>query len=309
MDLDALQGFTKVVELRGFTAAARELGLPKSTLSRKVAELEERLGARLLHRTTRTVEPTDVGQSFYERAVRILEDLAEAERAVAAAQSEPQGRLRLTGPANVPEILLGPLVAEYLRRYPEIEVDVVLTGRVVDLVAEGFDVAIRAGVLADSTLRARKIAPNPLGFFASPAYLAAHGEPTCLDDLDDHACILFASSPRRRPAWLVRGARGAFELPVQGRVRVDDIQLARALAVQGAGIAYIPWLACREDVQNGRLRPLLADHGAEAGGLYVVYPPTTHVSAKVRAFLELVSEWSGLEPLGPRPLSWAASGQ
>ena len=290
MDLNQLEIFAKVVEEGGFSAAARALGMPKSSVSRKVAQLEESLGARLLSRSTRSVEPTEVGAAFYARCARIMEKVREAEASVLEATSEPRGKLRVSAPVDLAEVLMGPIAAEYLARYPEVELELDFSGRVVDLIGEGFDLAVRAGNLSDSSLIARKLSETPTAFYASPEYVARRGAPTHPDQLKDHDCIVFGSTSRRRILWKMRHGRALFEVELKGRLRVNDLRAARAAAVAGAGITFQPAFSCVADVEEGRLVRVLEESHLGGGALYAVYPPNPHVPPKLRAFLDLLVE-------------------
>src|SRR5260221_6497207 len=189
MDLNEMLVFARVVQAGSFTTAAAALGMPKSTVSRKVSELEERLKARLLQRTTRKLSPTDAGRTYYDYCARIVGEIEDAERAVSSLQATPRGVLRVTAPVNV--AFLGPIVSDYLKRYPDVRIDLFCTGRSVDLVEERFDLGIRAGALADSTLIARSLGMVKWFLVATPAYLKKHGRPQTPDDLKRHACLLF----------------------------------------------------------------------------------------------------------------------
>src|SRR5882672_12732054 len=189
MDLNEILVFARVVQAGSFTMAAAQLGMPKSTVSRKVSELEERLRARLLQRTTRKLSLTDAGRTYYDYSARIVGEIEDAERAVSSLQQTPRGVLRVTAPVNV--AFLGPIVSDYLKRYPEVRIDLFCTGRLVDLIEERFDLGIRAGLLGDSTLIARSLGNVKWFLVAAPAYLKKHGRPRSPDDLKKHDCLLF----------------------------------------------------------------------------------------------------------------------
>jgi len=275
-----LQIFVRVVELGGITAAANDLNVPKSTVSRQVARLEDRLGARLLDRTTRTIRATEVGQGFFERAVRILADIEEAEAEVASQQLRPRGTLRLTGPLTFGRMYLGDMLASFLTRYPDVELVVDLSDRMVDLVEEGFDVAIRVGVLPDSSLIARRLGPLNMVLAASPAYLEAHGTPTTVDDLRQHQALRYAYTP---PHWSFAGDA---PVPVRGRLECNNGEILRAAAIGGHGLVYSPRFIVDEALADGRLVTVLDDHVSGKGGVYALYPHHRHLSAKVRALVD-----------------------
>lgn len=289
MDLNEVLIFTKVVEARSFTAAARELGLPKSTVSRKVSQLEERLGVRLLQRTTRKLNLTDIGSAYYQRASRIVSEIEEAELAVAQMQRAPRGTLRITAPVDIAAAFLGDLVAEYLESHPDVSIEVLSTGRIVDLVEEGFDLAIRAGTLSDSSLIARKLAPARLHVLASPAYLAKHGEPRHPKELTEHECILFGD-PRPARSWRFEGPEGELSVHIDGRLRADNFTMIRDALVSGYGVGRLPSHLAHAEVRRGGLVEVLADWLPSGSGVYAVYPTSRHLSPKVRTFIDFLAE-------------------
>ncbi|MEM9491835.1 MAG: LysR family transcriptional regulator [Myxococcota bacterium] len=288
MDLNEIFLFAKVVDAQSFTGAARALGIPKSTISRKIAQLEERLGAQLLYRTTRKLRLTDVGAAYYEHCARIAAELEEAEREVLEMQAEPRGLLRITAPVEFG--FLGSLAAEFLDRHPALEIDIELTGRQVDLIEEGFDLAIRAGRMADSTLIARKLGETGFDLYAAPSYLERHGTPTTPGDLAEHSCIIFGVSTRQR-RWLLNGPDGPIEVAVGGRLATNDLTVARQAALAGLGIALLPPGLAAEPVQAGQLQPIMKGAAARPGGaIYAVYPHTRRLSTKVRMFVDFLQQ-------------------
>jgi DNA-binding transcriptional LysR family regulator len=289
MDLNEVLIFTKVVEAESFTGAARELGLPKSTVSRKVSQLEERLGVRLLQRTTRKLNLTDVGSAYYQRAARIVQEIEEAELAVAQMQSSPRGTLRITVPAEVASAFLGDLIAEYLEANADVSIELTSTPRLVNLVEEGFDLAIRIGQLSDSSLIARKLAPARLHVCASPGYLERHGLPTHPRDLDDHECVLFGD-PSFARTWKFRGPQDELSVHVDGRLRTDNFPMIRESLMAGHGIGRLPTHLCREEFRTGQLVEVLADWMLSSSGVYAVYPTSRHLSPKVRTFIDFLYE-------------------
>lgn len=291
LPLDAVQIFVAVVRARSFRGAARALGLSKSTVSAKIAALEDQLEARLLERTTRSVRVTEVGERFYERAAHGLDVLRDAEAAVGVLRSAPSGRLRVTAPVELGQMIFGEIVAEYLQRYSSVEVEIELTDRRVDLVKEGFDLALRAGPLSDSSLVARKIGrPAETLLFASPRYLARRGAPRRPADLRDHECLVM--SAHRRPAvWTFAKGQRTYEIPVRSRVRVNSFVVLRELAVAGHGIMRAPVATARRDLDQGLLQPLLADYAPPPTQLCAVFPSSRNAAPKLRAFLEIVDAW------------------
>jgi len=288
-ELDGVRVFAEVVKAGGFTAAARALGLPKSTVSRRVSALEERLGTRLLQRTTRRVSLTDVGEVYYARADRALAELRDAEAALSDLRDAPRGVLRLSAPVDIGHDLLSGVVAAYRRAYPEVSVVVELENRRVDLVAEGYDLAIRASAqLDDSSLVARKLASAEMRLFASTAYLAAHGTPEQPEDLPQHALLLFRAPRLRSKLVLHRGAART-EVEVTGWLSSTDFGFLRRAMLEGLGIALLPTFTCSRDVAAGSVRRVLPEHQAGASSLYAVYPSARYLAPKVRAFVELAA--------------------
>ena len=292
--------FARVVQTGSFTAAAAELGMPKSTVSRKVTELEARLKARLLNRTTRKVSLTDVGRTYFDYCARIAGEIEDAERAVSNLQEVPRGVLRLTtGPSAS---YLGPILNDYMRRYPEVRVDVFCTGRAVDLIEERFDVAIRAGALSDSTLIARSLGPVRRFLVGTPAYLKKRGRPRSIDDLKQHDCIVFGTAPGGATMRLDRAGKTAHVEP-PARLMVNDFDLVHSATVAGLGLALLPAYLCLDDIRAKRLERVLRDWEAPPIPVHVLYPSARHISPKVKTFVEHLQERMTPPPweIGPMP--------
>ncbi len=287
MDLNDILVFTKVVQAGSFIGASRELGMPKSTVSRKVSELEERLGARLLQRTTRTLSLTDVGRTYYQHAARVVAEVEEAERAVTQMQETPRGLLRVTIPLNFG--VLGPIVAAFMGRYPEVQLELVGLDRVVDLVEEGFDVAIRAGALRDSSLVARSIGTLKSFVVASPTFLRRHGTPKNPEDLQRFDCVVFGAGSDRT-SWTLSRDGKTTTVEVKPRLIVNDFEFLDEAARTGLGIAVLPVFRCIEDLRTKKLRRVLPEWCAREVPLHAVYPSTRHLSPKVKAFLDHLRE-------------------
>ncbi|KFA92399.1 LysR family transcriptional regulator [Archangium violaceum] len=287
MDLNELLVFAKVVQAGSFTVAARGLRMPKSTVSRKVSELEERVGAQLLQRTTRKLRLTDVGQAYYEHCARIVAEAELAELAVTRMQSAPHGLLRVTAPLTFS--FLGPIVAEFLKRYPEVQVELVCTDRSVDLMQEGFDLAVRAGRLADSSLIARKLGNVERVVVAAPSYLQERGVPKSPKDLERHDCLVFGAGMEGN-AWTLHSGNKSVQVSVRARLVVNEPDMLRAVAVAGAGIALVPTQPSDTDLTTGRLRRLLPDWSSSGAPVHAVYPSTRHHSPKVMAFVDFLRE-------------------
>ncbi len=282
--LTAMRVFVRVVDEQSFTAAAASLDMPRSSVSRQLAALEEHLGARLLNRSTRTMAVTEVGRAYYERCVRILSDVDEAERAITSLQTSPRGTLRISAPLSFGQSFLGAPVARFLSRYPDVEVQMMLNDRVVDLVDEGFDLAIRIGTLPDSALIARKIGSADSVLCAAPSYVEEHGAPASFGDLRDHECLRYAFQTM---GW--RTADGE-HVAVHGRMLANNGELLLQAAIAGHGILLSPLFIAGPALRRGDLVQLLPDVPFTQAGIYAVYPHSRHLSAKVRSFVDFVLE-------------------
>jgi len=292
--------FARVVQAGSFTAAAAALGMPKSTVSRKVSELEKRLKARLLQRTTRKLSLTDVGRTFYDYSARIVGEIDEAERAVSSLQEIPRGLLRVTAPVNA--AFLGPIVSDYLQRYREVRLELFCTARTVDLVEERFDLGIRAGRLADSTLIARSLGSVKWFLVASPAYLKRRGRPRSPAALKEHDCLFFGAGTQGTALHLESG-EGSVRLAPSARLLVSDMDVLSAGVTAGLGIGLLPAFICVENLRARRLERVLRDWSAPATPVHVVYPSTRHLSPKVKSFIDHLYERMTPPPweLGPMP--------
>lgn len=292
--------FARVVQAGSFTAAAVELGMPKSTVSRKIAELEERLKARLLQRTTRKFSLTDAGRTYYDYCARIVGEVEDAERAITRLQETPRGLLRVTAPVN--SAFLGPIISDYLKRYPEVRIELFCTGRLVDLVEERFDVGIRAGALADSTLVARRLGTARWFLVATPGYLKKRGRPRTPEDLRSHDCLFFGSSANAS-VHLENGPASVTIAP-SARTLVNDMDILDSVVIAGLGIGLVPAVLCAEALRDGRLERVLPDWHAPATPVHVVYPSSRHVSPKVKSFVDHLQQrmssilWSLENPEG-----------
>jgi DNA-binding transcriptional LysR family regulator len=298
MDLNEIVVFARVVETRSFTAAAQQLGLPKSTVSRKIAQLEERLGVRLLQRTTRKLNLTEVGQAYYERCARIVQDIAAAEQVVTDMQTAPRGLLRVTAPVDLGSTYLGALVAEFLAQYPEIQMELDLSDRVVDLIEDGVDLGIRFGPLTESSLIARKLGTIRLRCCASTAYLAEHPAPDTPAQLAEHDVLVFAPSGRIVP-WMMHGPDGVIDATPRGRLISNGVLALRDAARAGAGVTLLPEFVIADDVAAGGMAYVLPAWSLHASELFAVYPSTRNLSPKVRAFLEFLMAKLSPPPWGP----------
>lgn len=300
MDLNEILVFARVVQAGSFTAAAAALGMPKSTVSRKVSELEDRLDARLLQRTTRKLSLTDAGRTYFDYCARIVNEVEDAERAVGRLQATPRGLLRVT--AGINSTFLGGIVADFLKRYPEVQLELFCTGRTVDLVEERFDVGIRAGLLADSTLIVRSLGSVGWFFVATAAYLKKRGRPRSPDDLKEHDCLVFGAGLTTLSVQLENGDRST-QVDAPARLSVSDLDILHSVATAGLGIALLPAFRCIEDLRARRLERVLRDWTVPAIPVHVIYPTTRHLSPKVKAFVEHLQKRMTPPPweLGPVP--------
>ncbi|MEM9691537.1 MAG: LysR family transcriptional regulator [Myxococcota bacterium] len=298
VDLNDLRVFVQVVESNSFTTAGKRLDMPRSTVSRRIASLERRLGVRLLHRTTRKLELTELGSTYYERCATGLQQLAEAEAQVKSAQATPRGRLRITAPNDVGRFL-APIVASFLEAYPDVQIDVELSQRVVDMIGEGFDAAIRAsGHLPDSSLVARRIGGGDSLVYASPSYVARRGAPEKPHDLTQHDVIVLGTRGGAATTWRLLSGHEVVEVPIKSRLRVNDPSLARDAAVAGLGITWLPEFVAKAEVEGGFLQRLLPGVRASESAMYFVYPSAKHLSATLRAFRDHVVEGFAELPFG-----------
>ena len=307
--LAAMQAFVQVVEAGRFVRAAEKLGASTSSTSRLIADLEAHLGARLLNRTTRRLSLTETGQAYYERCVQLLADVGEAEAAAGAAAAVPSGRLKLTCPFNLLAQPIGPALAEFGRRHPQVSFDVTVADRVIDLVDEGFDLAVRIGAPGGEQLVARRLGSTKLVACASPAYLAAHGTPRVPADLAAHGALTYAyvASPFQ---WrLVDGEGKAHEVRVGGPLHANSGELLVAAAVAGMGIVFEPDFVVAPYLARGELRRVLPGFAGPRLDVWAVYPSRRHLSAKVRAFVAYLAEVFAADPLPAPPPSGGSERQ
>jgi DNA-binding transcriptional LysR family regulator len=286
VDLNLVAVFLRVVELKSFTAAAEALGLPKSSVSRSVARLEESLGVQLLRRTTRTVSLTEAGTTYVREASAALAALEDAHATLSQLDRRPQGTVRITAPADLATLVLADIGTRFVQRNPGITLEFLLTTRMVNLVDEGVDLAVRAGPMRDSSLKARRVNGLEARLVAAPSYLEAHPAPTRLTELAQHACVLFR--PRRgQTEWALVGPDGPERVEVRGPIGGDDFTFVRAAALAGAGIALVPALLCEQDVARGKLVRVLPAYRTAASPLHVVWPAARQVLHRV----SLVRDW------------------
>ena len=292
----ALEAFVRVAETQSFSEAARRLRTSKSAISRSVGALETELGARLFNRTTRSLNLTEAGRGYFERVNRILADLDDADRALGQLQARPRGRLQVSAPMSFGFLHLAPALPEFLDRYPEVDVEISLNDRFVDLIDDGFDVALRIGALPDSSLMARRIAPIRRTLCASPDYFRRRGTPQAPDDLKAHECLR-NSNVARTQEWRFVDADGKPRLvPVSGRVSANNGDALRVMALAGVGVASLPTFIVGADLSAGSLESALDRFIPQDLTLNAVYPHSRHLSPKVRAFVDFLVERFGKRP-------------
>jgi DNA-binding transcriptional LysR family regulator len=285
----AITAFVKVVETGSFARAAERLDVSVSSVSRHVSELEAHLDARLLNRTTRRLSLTESGRVFHERCVQLLADLEEAEESAGAATIVPRGTLRLTASITFGVRHLVPAIADFIERFPAMRFDVELSDRAVDIVDEGFDIAVRIGAIGSQNLVGRRIGTTRLVCCAAPSYLARNGEPRTPEDLAAHACLTYEySSTRNVWPFLDRDERER-SVRIAGPIHANNGRFLTALAVAGVGIAHEPDFIVGPDVIAGSLTPILRAFAPAPASIYVVYPSRRHLSAKVRAFTDFLA--------------------
>ncbi len=292
----ALRAYVAVVEQDGFAAAARAMGQSRSAVNRLVIALEDQLGVQLLNRTTRQVSPTANGAAFYDKAKRILDDLAEAERELGEAQTDVAGQLRINAPMSFGTMHLGPAIADFSALHPRLRIELHLNDRIVDIIGEGFDIAIRiAEPREDSSLVDFRICEARRVICASPEYLARHGQPERPEDLKQHACLHYGNLPSGN-LWRLIGPGGSAGVHVNNVLCSNNGEVLRDAAVAGRGVTLLPTFIVGRELQAGRLVTVMPDFRAPEMMLAAVYPPSRHLSAKIRLFTDFLVERFGSRP-------------
>jgi DNA-binding transcriptional LysR family regulator len=293
--LEDMETFVRVVEAGSISGAADRLGIAKSAVSRRITDLEERLGAQLFRRTTRKLSMTDTARRYYERCILILADIQEAEQAVLDEHATLRGSLRVAVPLSFGLLHLGPAIEAFMEQHPDVEFDLDFNDRQVDLLSEGFDVALRIADLPDSSLIARRLAPIHLIACASPAYLALHGTPTTPDELGDHDCLTYSNMVNPGVWRYVSPDGKQSSVRVHSRLQANNGDFLCQAAIAGQGITRQPSFLVYKAIEQGQLVPLLCDYGWHSVNAYAVYPQTRHLSQRVRAFVDfLVERFSGV---------------
>ena len=293
-ELEELRTFVEVIESGGLNRAAARLAVSKSIISRRITRLETDLGTRLLSRSTRGIIPTEAGIEFKSRCDRILAELNEARDAVAQQGRSVRGRLRLSAPLAFGVRHLAPVLADLASAHPDLEIDVSYTDRVVDLIGERFDAAVRIGSLRDSSLVVRKIAPVHAVLVASPGYLARHGRPRTPQDLVGHECLIYTGS--LVPEWQFLSGKRRFAIRPEGRLRSDSGEAILQWAIAGIGISDSPSFLVSDAIESGALEPLLLDHSRPEYSIHIVRPPGSYVPGKVRVLIDTLVERFGGTP-------------
>ena len=288
MELDAIAVFVKVVEAGSFSEAARLLKMPKTTVSAKVAALERRLGVTLIQRTTRKLHITDAGQNFFRHCAIAISEIEKGESELSASTSQPQGVLKVTAPADFGHTLLPKIVCSYRKKFPDVRLELVVTNRIVDLVGEGIDIAIRAGELKDSSLIAKKFFDNTISLWASPAYIKKYGQPNHPSELKKHD---FISHAVFKDSLVLTDGKTTVDLDTNPMIKVDDFETLKALLVLKEGIGALPSFVPVRELKTKELVPLLPKWSLKnSSGFWFVYPSQKYSSPKVRTFIDLAIE-------------------
>lgn len=305
-DINDMLVFAQVVKARSFSRAAERLGQSKSRVSKAVARLEAALGVRLLHRSTRRLGLTEVGEAYFEHCERILEELAQADNTVHRLHQAPRGTLRISASVAFGTLHVAPALPGFMVRYPELNVDMTINDRLVDLVDEGYDLALRITAAPDDHLVARRLAPIRRKICASPDYLARHGLPQHPDDLQCHNCLDYTHMSSQGQ-WRLKGPAGDIAIPVSGSLRINDDEALSQAVVGGLGLALLPTFIIGREPQAGRLIEVLPGYVPVERFLYAVHLPNRHLPPKVRAFIDYLLQRFGEEPYWDRPDRQAGS--
>lgn len=291
--LGGILAFVRAAEARSFTKAATQLGMTPSGVSKAISRLEAQFEVRLLHRTSRSVTMTPEGMAFYERCRQIMADLADAEQLLSHAREVPRGTLRITLPLSIGRLHLARLMPEFARRYPEISMEVSISDRIVDLIEEGYDVAVRTGKPPDTRLVARRLAVGTLTTCAAPAYLKRHGTPRTPEDLLEHNCIPFVvPSTGRAQEWKFHRDGKRFGIRVSGNLMLDHAEALVEAALAGTALIQIASYVTAPALGNGDLKAVLTSFQVESPAIWVIYPQNRHLMPRVRAFVDFLLEWA-----------------
>ena len=303
--LNAMKLYCHIVDAGQLSIAADQLNLSKGAVSKQLAKLEAHLGGRLLHRTTRRLTPTEAGIAFYERAKQILESVEEAECVVTGLSTEPSGTLKINAPMSFGFLHMGVLLAKYQEKYPKVTIDITLHDRQIDLIEEGYDLALRIATLKDSSLIVRRLAPCHLVMLASPAYLQKYGEPQVPADLKNHQCLLYTYSDSVK-YWTFTNKEGKKkQVPINGTLITNNGNLICDAVINGMGIASLPTFIAGDAIRKGEAKIILDDWRPQAEDISLLYPSSKHLSAKVRAFVDMaVEHFSPSQPRSDEVNEW-----
>lgn len=288
-DLRRMVIFSHVVEARSFSAAARRLGIAKSAVSRHIALLEKSVGVRLLNRTTRSLSLTEIGETYYQGCARIVAEAEEITRRISALQDQLSGTLRVASPIVLGNRFIAPLLADFIRRHPSLNAELLLEDQVVDMVESGIDVGIRVGWLRDSKLLARKIGESPRLLCASPEYIERRGQPEKPEQLVDHDWIIFSLLPTPYHWTFVKNGVQK-RIQVKGRVKTNNADAVRSFLLNGAGLGALSDFIVADDIKAGRLVHLLPDYNCGSAGIYAVFMDRRYQQAKVRSFIDFIND-------------------
>ncbi|WNG17763.1 LysR family transcriptional regulator [Cystobacter fuscus] len=289
MDLNAVMMFNRVVKIGSFSKAAAELGVTKSTISKKIAELESHLGTTLLRRTTRNIQLTDMGKQFHEQSSRGLSEIKKATEQAQAAGAEPRGCLRITAPSDFATSILAPLLVGFLETYPEVSLEMMLTDKILDLVTDDIDVAIRIGPMLDSTLSAKKIGRDVFHLVASPAYIKRSPPLRDPGDLRRHNCLVFVPKPTMR-SWRLKSGSSRTTFEPASKFLSNNVTAVKALVVQGAGVALLPVSNCREEIEAKRIKVVMPEWSMEDTPIHFVFQKHGFTPPKVLVFISYMEE-------------------
>lgn len=293
---DSIRAFTQVVVSGGFAAAAREMGLSRSTVNKLVISLENELGVQLLHRSTRVVTPTETGLAFHERCVEILASLEEAERSITQLHEEPRGKLRVNAPMSFGTMYLAPALADFLVQYPDLQVQLTLSDRFIDPIEEGFDVTVRIAKPQESaSLIVHPLVSAPRVLCAAPSYLELHGVPAHPDELRRHSCLHYGQLAVENQ-WTLMGVDGNHTISVKGVLCSNNGEVLREAAVRGLGITLLPRFIVETELQQGSLQIVLPNYQPPELSIYVIYPVNRHLSIKIRLLVDFLQERFGQHP-------------
>lgn len=289
--LNSLIIFVRAAHNRSFSIAARQLGMSPSSVSKAVLRLEERLGTRLFNRTTRSITLTEDGAAFYERCRQIISDIEEAELELSKARTQPKGTLRIDLTMALGRMHIVPALPKFAAQYPDLKLDVSLNDRIVDIIEEGIDAVVRVGTGPDSRLIMHRVATARFIVCAAPSYLERYGEPEIPEDLKQHNCVNFIYPQTGRDyEWLFQRDGIEFRLPVEGTIRIDHAEALLDAAIGGAGLVQVYNYIASAAIERGQLKPVLESYAAKGSAIAVIYPQKRHLSAKVRAFVDFMSE-------------------